>query len=258
MHGHVLERDDQAVPPEDCHEPRHTGGGHPDIRGEILVVEPQRSHVADRLRPSRRNVAVRTRAARRHSAPSRLHLIERLPDRAGHAAAGIGGFVQLPVVLRHQQSAGVPDRAGGKVEIEDDPPIGEARRRVGVNQPVDETTHKVFPRVRVDEIAVRLRTLPCALDARPHRDVSLLDLEEVGEVGTDIEFEYEMDRRGVVIDDVVVFVNRLAHRARERQADTMAGYILPAVPGVGAACRRHGRRCSSSRARWSAVPRDDR
>jgi hypothetical protein len=46
---HILQANDQAVAAEKRHEPWHSGRGHPDIVRHILVVEPERAHIRDRL-----------------------------------------------------------------------------------------------------------------------------------------------------------------------------------------------------------------
>ena len=41
MHQHVLQTDDQAVSTEDRHKPGHAGGGAPDIRRKVVVMQSQ-------------------------------------------------------------------------------------------------------------------------------------------------------------------------------------------------------------------------
>ena len=109
------------------------------------------------------------------------------------------------------------------MDREADAPVRKRGRRLGADDLVDEAAMEVV--VLVGGHEPRQVRAPGRLKPLALAPATALDLEQVGEVGRQLQFEQEADRRQAMIDDRELFADALVDGAdqRQRQGDGRSG-----------------------------------
>ncbi len=125
----------------------------------------------------------------------------------------------------------MPDVLWRHLGDEHEPAVGELDRAVGAICLEDQLA---------DEVAVDVRRAQLAGGSEPSRvdlaaadKLTRLDIEDVGEVGLDLDLDREPDGPPTVVDDVVVLVHTAGHGPVDPEGDGLAGHDPVAIEQLG-------------------------
>ncbi len=228
---YVLQRNDQAVAAERRHEPGQPGGGQEHHVVGALDRQAQRRHVVDRLVEEAIEFLVAGTQFQHRLPPIAVGL--GLGRSFGVHGAIMGRVIAPVAVGEFVQQATVPLAAGRQPDLETQAAVGEHGARVALADRNGNGAGKVDVAVGGAQGLARLR--PVGVDVAA-ADVALgLDVEHVGEIGTDRDLQVEPHRFLAVVGDVQVLVQALIHHAgqSERQRLPRDRAVLGEKPLVG-------------------------
>ncbi len=99
----------------------------------------------------------------------------------------------------------MPDALGRDLGDEDQAAVGELRRRIGLVDGDDQLSPEVAVDVLRPELAAGAE--PAGVQLTAADEGIAPDVEDVGEVGVDLDLDRQPDRAAAVVDDVEVFVD---------------------------------------------------
>ena len=151
--------------------------------------------------------------------------------RAGHRVAP--QRLRSPFRIGQWQPAqtGVPDALGRDLGDEHEPAVGELRRAVRPFGLEHQFAHELTVDVGRPELASRAE--PAGVDLAAADQPAGLDVEDVGEIGLELDLDRQADRPPPVVDDVVVLVDATGDRPVEPDGEAVAGDDAVAVEQLG-------------------------
>ncbi len=210
VHGH-----DQRIPPEQGHEPRHPGRRDEHAALEGRVLQAQRLEVVDGLVPGPPDGGVRRVERHRGQSPARRIWLGR-----GEGVAAEGRRSTLRVGHRQPAQAGMPHVLGRERGHEDEPPVRELGRGVGLVDGDDQLAPEVAVLVRRAQLATAPE--PARMERSASHEGVVLDVEQVREVGCDLDLDRQAHRPATVVDDVVVLVDPAGHGSIEPKREAVS------------------------------------
>ena len=223
----ALHRHDQRVAPEQGHEPRHAGGRDEHALLERRVLELQRVHVELRLVPRAadgvvRRLEVDAAQSRQRSGPGAGRRPRCRPSVAGRRLEWVSGS-------QRRQVCQTP--FGATCATKTNRPLanwGVLSDSIGNEDQL------------ADEFAVDVRgpqltrgSEPAGVDLATAHELAGLDVEDVGEVGLDLDLDRQPDRPPAVVDDVVVLVDAAGHGPVEPELEALAGDDAVTIEELG-------------------------
>src|SRR5262249_32894244 len=124
------------------HEPRYAGRRHPDVRSEITLEQPQRTHVLDRLQVGLPQVGRRGPKRRAGVHPALVAFGLRAPAAPVRPQARSWGADQA-VGLQPHLAGHPPAGADAELDRESDTAVRERWSRIAADDPVDEAAVEV-------------------------------------------------------------------------------------------------------------------
>ena len=248
---HRLQRDDQRVAAEQCHEPRQPGGGHEHHVVRALQRQPQGGHVLHTLIVATIEFLV-AGIDLQHRALPLVHLAGMIRCRAG-----MGAFPRRSDALRaiHEvvDQAAMPGLPGLQRDVEAQPPVGVHRRpAVAVAGADDHLAAEILVAIGDAQHLPLLR--PRRGDAAAPHDLVALHLEDVGEIGADRDLQVEANRILAVVGDLDILVQPAIDMAADHQAQR-ARRDRPVLAHEGAVGLEDARRMVGDGAAIQQVPR---
>ena len=198
---------------------------------DVVDVEPQAGEIVDSLAHCCRHAGVARLERRRVLDPlaaETVALSAGAEEVVARSARPGRAFVRKD---RDPEDAGVPRGAGLEGQPEQNAAVGELRVGAGVDDVDPEAAFEGVVAVARREPALAL--VPLALERAPAHELTPLDVEQVGKVAFEADFDLEVDGAGTVVGQVVVLVHAVADGAVEPQVERLGR--------DGAGERGHGR-----------------
>ena len=216
---HGLQRDDQRVTAEQGDEPGQAGGGDEDHVVHAFERQAECGHVLHALVVGAVELLV-AGLDLQHGALPFVHAA--LVVGGGDGEAAVAGGADAPVAVDQVvgEVAG-PGLAGLHGDVEAEAAIGVDRGLAAAGHADDQAATEIP--VAVDDAQLLARRRPDGLDAAAADDAVALDLEDVGEVGADGDFEIETDRVEAVVGDFEMLLHAAVDLAADDQAQHARG-----------------------------------
>ena len=209
-----LDRDDQAVAPEQRHEPRQTRSGYDVRRVLAFDLEPQCGQVVGGLVEYLRDVIVGAFHLE-HGAMPFAQAAQVVGIVVAHLVAGAGSRIASLAVREIVDQAGMPGCARRQDHLECNPAVRIQRRSVVALGSDGDFAKKILIAVSGGETL--LGTGPFGRDPSAAHAMTGFHLEDVGKVAAQRNLEVKADGLVAIVDQLEILVHAAANLATYRE-----------------------------------------